>query len=65
MRTSAGNTTSRVDEEDYFIDLLFYHLRLHHCHVVVELKVEKFKPGARRQVDLYVSAVDSQVMNAC
>lgn len=49
-----------VDEEDYYIDLLFYHLRLH-CYVVVELKVEKFKPEHAGKLNFYVSAVDSQV----
>lgn len=32
-----------VGGQDYFLDLLFYHTRLH-CHVVVELKIEAFKP---------------------
>lgn len=49
-----------VDEDEYFIDLLFYHLRLH-CYVVVELKVEKFKPEHAGKLTFYVSAVDSQV----
>lgn len=49
-----------VDEEDYYIDLLFYHVRLH-CYVVVELKVEKFKPEHAGKLTFYVSAVDSQV----
>ena len=33
----------RVGESDFYIDLLFYHVKLH-CYVVVELKTEKFKP---------------------
>lgn len=49
-----------VDGEGYYIDLLFYHLRLH-CYVVVELKVEKFKPEHAGKLTFYVSAVDSQV----
>lgn len=49
-----------VDGEDYYIDLLFYHLRLH-CYVVVELKVEKFKPEHAGKLTFYVSAVDSQI----
>lgn len=49
-----------VDGEDYYIDLLFYHLRLH-CYVVVELKVEKFKPEHSGKLTFYVSAVDSQI----
>jgi len=32
-----------VDNEDYYIDLLFYHLKLR-CYVVAELKASSFKP---------------------
>lgn len=32
-----------VDGDDYYIDLLMYHLKLH-CYVVVELKAVEFKP---------------------
>ncbi|WP_231744473.1 DUF1016 domain-containing protein [Stieleria neptunia] len=49
-----------VDGDEYSIDLLFYHLRLH-CYVVIELKVEKFKPEYAGKLNFYVSAVDSQV----
>lgn len=49
-----------VDEDDYSIDLLFYHLRLH-CYVVIELKVDKFKPEYTGKLNFYVSAIDSQV----
>lgn len=49
-----------VDGDEYKIDLLFYHLRLH-CYVVIELKVDKFKPEYAGKLNFYVSAVDSQV----
>jgi len=49
-----------VDGDDYSIDLLFYHLRLH-CYVVIDLKVVKFKPEFAGKLNLYISAVDSQV----
>lgn len=49
-----------VDGDDYSIDLLFYHLRLH-CYVVIELKVDKFKPEYAGKLNFYISAVDSQV----
>ncbi|MCO8122893.1 PDDEXK nuclease domain-containing protein [Stieleria sp. TO1_6] len=49
-----------VDGDEYSIDLLFYHLRLH-CYVVVELKVDKFKPEYAGKLNFYVSAVDSQI----
>lgn len=42
---------------DYYIDLLFYHLKLR-CYVVVELKAVPFEPGFVGQLNLYLSAVD-------
>ena len=50
----------KVDGEDFYIDQLFYHVRLH-CYVVVELKAVKFKPEHIGQLNFYVSAVDSQM----
>ena len=32
-----------VDNTDYFLDMLFYHLKLR-CYVVIELKIGEFKP---------------------
>lgn len=49
-----------VDGDDYSIDLLFYHLKLH-CYVVIELKVDTFKPEYAGKLNFYISAVDSQV----
>ncbi len=49
-----------IEGDEFFIDLLFYHLRLH-CYVVIELKVDKFKPEYAGKLNFYVSAVDSQV----
>ena len=46
-----------IGETDYFIDLLFYHAKLH-CYVVVELKAGKFKPDHVGQLNFYLSAVD-------
>ena len=46
-----------VDDDDFYIDLLFYHVRLH-CYVVVELKADKFKPEFAGKLNFYVSAVD-------
>ncbi len=46
-----------VANEDYFIDLLFYHLKLR-CYVVVELKTGKFKPEHTGKLNFYLSAVD-------
>jgi predicted nuclease of restriction endonuclease-like (RecB) superfamily len=46
-----------VSDDDFFIDLLFYHIRLH-CYVVVELKAVKFKPEFTGKLNFYVTAVD-------
>lgn len=49
-----------VGGDDFFIDLLFYHLKLR-CYVVIELKAGAFKPEHTGQLNFYLSAVDSQV----
>lgn len=49
-----------VGGEDFYIDQLFYHVRLH-CYVVVELKAVKFKPEHIGQLNFYVAAVDKQM----
>lgn len=49
-----------VGGDDFFIDLLFYHLKLR-CYVVVELKAGPFKPEHVGQLGFYLSAVDAQV----
>lgn len=49
-----------VGDDEFFIDLLFYHTRLK-CYVVVELKAQPFKPEHAGQLNFYLSAVDAQV----
>ena len=49
-----------VSEKDYFIDLLFYHLKLK-CYVVVELKAREFEPTDAGQLNFYLSAIDDLV----
>lgn len=49
-----------VSEKDYFIDLLFYHLKLK-CYVVVELKAREFEPTDAGQLNFYLSAIDELV----
>lgn len=46
-----------VSGDDFFLDLLFYHLRLRR-YVVVELKARPFEPGDVGQINLYRAAVD-------
>lgn len=50
----------KVGESDFYLDLLFYHVKLH-CYVVVELKTEKFKPEFAGQLNFYVTAVNKQL----
>ncbi len=46
-----------VGEDDYYIDLLFYHLKLR-CYVVIELKKGKFQPEFAGKLNFYLSVVD-------
>lgn len=46
-----------VDGDDYYLDLLFYHLKLR-CYVVIELKSTTFKPEYAGKLNFYLSAVD-------
>ena len=48
-----------VGGDEFFIDLLFYHLNLR-CYVVIELKAGKFKPEHLGQLGFYLTAVDAQ-----
>jgi predicted nuclease of restriction endonuclease-like (RecB) superfamily len=46
-----------VGEEDFYIDLLFYHLQLR-CFVVIDLKMKDFQPEFSGKMSFYVSVVD-------
>lgn len=49
-----------VGGDEFFIDLLFYHLKLRR-YVVIELKATKFKPDHLGQLGFYCTAIDAQV----
>jgi len=49
-----------VEGDDFYIDLLFYHLRLR-CYVVIELKNTQFKPEYAGKMNFYLSAVDDRL----
>ncbi|EJM07339.1 hypothetical protein PMI18_00457 [Pseudomonas sp. GM102] len=49
-----------VGGDEFFIDLLFYHIRLKR-YVVVELKATAFKPEHAGQLNFYLAAVDAQI----
>ncbi len=46
-----------VESEDFYIDLLFYNLKLR-CYVIIELKTGDFKPEYAGKLNFYISAVD-------
>jgi predicted nuclease of restriction endonuclease-like (RecB) superfamily len=46
-----------VGDQDFHVDLLFYHLKLR-CYVVIELKATAFDPAFIGQLNLYLSAAD-------
>jgi predicted nuclease of restriction endonuclease-like (RecB) superfamily len=46
-----------VGNQDFYLDLLFYHLKLR-CYVVIELKAVPFEPGFVGQLNLYLAATD-------
>jgi predicted nuclease of restriction endonuclease-like (RecB) superfamily len=50
----------RVSDQDFFLDLLFYHYRLR-CLVVIDLKIGEFKPEDAGKMNFYLSALDAQV----
>lgn len=43
--------------QDYYLDLLFYHLKLR-CYIVIELKARDFEPGDGAKLGMYMHAVD-------
>jgi predicted nuclease of restriction endonuclease-like (RecB) superfamily len=49
-----------VGEREFFLDLLFYHVRLR-CYVVVELKTVDFEPEFAGKLNFYLKAVDEQL----
>jgi predicted nuclease of restriction endonuclease-like (RecB) superfamily len=49
-----------VAGDEFYIDLLFYHLKLR-SYVVIEIKAGKFKPEHLGQLSFYLTAVDAQL----
>ena len=52
-----------VNGKDYYLDLLFYHYRLH-CFVVIDLEMTEFKPEYAGKMNFYLSAVDDLLRTA-
>lgn len=49
-----------VAGQDYYLDLLFYHTRLH-SYVVIDLKMGEFEPEFAGKVNFYLAAVDDRL----
>lgn len=49
-----------IGGDDYYIDLLFYNLKLR-AYVVIDLKIGKFQPEFAGKMNFYLSAVDDQL----
>ncbi|OFW80934.1 MAG: hypothetical protein A2887_03980 [Alphaproteobacteria bacterium RIFCSPLOWO2_01_FULL_40_26] len=47
-------------KKDFYIDLLFYHIKLR-CYVVIELKSGEFKAEHAGKMNLYLSAIDDSL----
>ena len=53
----------QVGGDDFYLDLLFYHIHLH-CYVVIELKAGSFKPEHAGKMSFYLSAADDLLRRA-
>ena len=51
------------DDEDYFLDLLFYHYKLR-CFVIVDLKAGKFQPEYAGKMNFYLAVADDLLRHA-
>ncbi len=49
-----------IGGKDFYIDLLFYHIKLR-AYVVVELKASEFEPGDAGQINFYVNLVNDKL----
>lgn len=47
----------KVGNDDFYLDLLFYHVKLR-CYIVIDLKMTEFKPEFSGKISFYISAVD-------
>ena len=50
----------KVGNREFFIDLLFYNVKLH-CYFVVELKTVEFEPEFAGKLSFYLSAIDGEL----
>ncbi len=50
----------KVENDEYFLDLLFYNINLH-CYVIFELKIGDFKPEHTGKLNFYINTVDGEI----
>ncbi|MHC1707345.1 MAG: YhcG family protein [Bacteroidales bacterium] len=50
----------KVEDDDFFLDLLFYNYHLH-CFVIFELKIDAFKPEYAGKLNFYINTINAQV----
>ncbi len=50
----------KVEDDDFFLDLLFYNYHLH-CFVIFELKIGDFKPEYAGKLNFYINTINNQV----
>ena len=53
----------KIGGQDYYLDLLFYHLHLR-CYVVIDLKMKAFEPEFAGKMNFYLSAIDDRLRHA-
>ncbi|MDO8872895.1 MAG: PDDEXK nuclease domain-containing protein [Methanoregula sp.] len=49
-----------IGDQDFYLDLLFYHTRLH-CYIIIELKIGAFVPEFAGKLNFYLSAADDML----
>jgi predicted nuclease of restriction endonuclease-like (RecB) superfamily len=52
-----------LEGEDYYLDMLFYHVKLK-CYIVIELKTGKFKPEYAGKMNFYLNLMDRKIKDA-
>ncbi len=52
-----------IGGQDYYLDMLFYHLKLR-CYVAIDLKIGEFKPEDAGKMNFYLAAMDDLVRHA-
>ena len=60
MKSTVSPTFAVNDDDDYYIDLLFYHLKLR-CYFVIDLKTRPFVAEDAGKMNFYLNAVDDQL----